>query len=94
MVVAGLGNTSAFPQVSAQMRRLFGSCGYASRQNVLIAQDMDTVSEEEDFGAWMAYCKAKRVKKDGGGHRNREKATGGGRNKTAMNRRTGEPNRC
>ena len=58
IALASLGNTLAFPQASAQMRRLFGPCGYASRQDVLAAQDMDTVSEEEDFEAWLADRKA------------------------------------
>ena len=49
------------------MRHLFVPCGYASRQDVLVAQDIDTVSEEKDFGNWMAYRKAKRAKKEGGG---------------------------
>ena len=94
MVLASLGNTSAFPTVSANIRRLFGPCGYVSRQDVLIAQYMDTVPEVEDFEAWAAYRKAKRAKKDGGGHGNREKAAGGGRTKNAINRRTGERYRC
>ncbi len=58
MVLASLGNTLASHQVSAQMRRLFGPCGYASRQDVLVAQDMDTVSDEEDFETWLAHRKA------------------------------------
>ena len=59
---------------------------------------MDTVSEGEDFEAWMAYRKAKRAKKDaqgsgehGSGEKN--KSAGGGRTKNAINRRTGERNR-
>ena len=89
LVLASLGNTLAAPQVSSRMQRFFGSCAYASRLDVLIAQDVDTVSEEEDFENWAAYRKAKRAKKDGGVQGNREKATGGGRAKNAMNRRTG-----
>ena len=58
LVLASLGNTLAFPQASAQMRRLFGHCGHASRQDVPVAEDLDTASEEEDFEAWMAYRKA------------------------------------
>ena len=65
-VLTSLRNTLAFPQVSAQMRRLFGPCGYASRQDVMVAQDMDTVSEEEDFEAWIAYRKAKRATRGNG----------------------------
>ena len=60
MVFATLGHTLAFPQVSPQMRRLFGSCGYAPRQDVSTAQDMNTVAEEEDFEAWAGYRKAER----------------------------------
>ena len=66
LVLASLGNTLAFPQSSAHMRRLFGPCGYASRRDVLVAQDLDTVSEEEDFEACMAYRKAKWAKTEGG----------------------------
>ena len=40
IALASLGNTLACPQASAQMRRLFGPRGYASRQDVLAAQDM------------------------------------------------------
>ena len=36
MVSAILRNTLAFPQVSSQMRRLFGPCGYASRRRIWI----------------------------------------------------------
>ena len=94
MVLASLGNTLAFPQVSALMRRLLGPCGYASRQDVLVAQDMDTVSEEEDCDTWAAYRKAKRAEEGAGGQENSEEATGGGRAENATNRRTGERNRC
>ena len=83
------------------MRRLCGPCGYASRQDVLVAKDMDTVSEEEDFGAWMAYRKAKRAtrgsgepneraKTEGGDDGNREK---GVRAKNPIDRCTGRRNR-
>ena len=93
MVSARLGNTLAFPEVSPQLRRLFGPCGYASKQDLLVAQGINTVSEAEDFEAWVAYRKAKRAKKDGGDHGNREKAAGGGRAKNAIAMRTGERNR-
>ena len=75
LALVSLQNTLAFPAVSAQMRRLFGPCGYASRQDVLVAAKMDTGSEEEDFEAWTAYRKAKRAKKDGtsGGSRGAQK---------------------
>ena len=69
LAIASLRDTLAFPEVSAQMRRLFGPCGYSFPQKP--AADMDTVSEEEDFEAWAAHRKAKRAKKDG-------KSSGGG----------------
>ena len=59
-----------------------------------MAQDMDTVSEEEDFEAWMAYRKAKRAKKEGGGQGKRDKSLGGERAKNPINQRTGERHRC
>ena len=78
------------------MRRLFGLCGYASRQDVLVAAVTDTVSEEEDFDAWMAYREAKRAKRDSGDHESREKGKSSreGRTKNAITRRTGELDRC
>ena len=59
-----------------------------------MAQDLDTVSGEEDFEAWMAYRKAKRAKKEGGNQGKREKSFGGERTKNPINRRTGGRNRC
>ena len=59
------------------MRRLFGPCGYASRQDVLVAAGKDPASEEEDFEAWAAYRKAKRARKvaqDNGEQGSREKS--------------------
>ena len=38
----------------AQMRRLSGSCGRATRQDVLVFANMDTASEQDDFKAWTA----------------------------------------
>ena len=86
LVLASLGNALALQSVSAQMRRLSGPCGYASRQHVLVAAEMDTASEEEDCEAWMAYRNAKRAKKDGGGLGSREKrkSSGEGRAKHAF----------
>ena len=96
LVLASLGNKLASPQASAQMRRVSGPCGYAPRQDVLVAQDMDTVPAEEDFEPWVAYRKAKRARRDGGGQGSREegKASGEGRANDAINPRTGERNRC
>ena len=58
---ASFRNTLAFPEVPARMRRLFGPRGSAFRQDVRVAADMDTVSEEEDFEARIAYRKVKRA---------------------------------
>ena len=61
-----------------------------------MTQDKDTASEEEDFEDWAAYCKAKRAEKDGEGRGSREtsESSGVGRAENAINRRTGERNRC
>ena len=67
MALASLGNTLASPQASAQMRRLFGPCGFTSRQDVTAAQDMDTACEGEDVEAWLTYRKAKRATRGSGG---------------------------
>ena len=61
LITASAGSPLAFSQVAAQMRRLFGNVGSDQRQDALAAQDLDTVSEEEDFEAWVAYRKAKRA---------------------------------
>ena len=94
LALASSGNTLAFESVSAQMRRLFGPCDYASRQDVLAAADMDTVPEDEDFEARMAYRKAKRVKKDvqnngGPGSSGEQNSSRGGRAKNGFNRPLG-----
>ena len=67
LVLASLGNTLAIQSVSAQFRRLLGPCGYASRQDVVVAADMDTAPEEEDCEKWVAYRKAEWAKKDAWG---------------------------
>ena len=79
------------------MRRLFGPCGFATRQDVLAAQNMDTAPEEEDFEAWMTFRRAKRATRgsgepnkraitEGGDYGSRDK---GGRTKNPIDRRTG-----
>ena len=98
LVPASLQNTLAFQAVSAQMRRLFGPRGYASRQDVLAAADMNTASKEEDFETWMAYRKPKRAEKDGksgrgNGAKEKRKPSEEERAKNSFNRRTGEQNR-
>ena len=67
LVLASLRNFLSLQSAPAQMRRLFGPCGYASRQDVLVAADMDAAPEEEDFGVWMVYRLAKRARKDAQG---------------------------
>ena len=59
-VLNSIRNALAFPEVACQMRRLFGPRGSATRQNVLVAADMGTVAEEEDFEACAACRKAKK----------------------------------
>ena len=77
MVLASLRNTAASPNASPQVRRVFGPCGYASRQDVFAAQDMDTASEEGDFEAWIPFRRAERAKGDGGDQGKRDKSLGG-----------------
>ena len=55
LVLASLHNAPGLSEVSAQMRSLFGPRGCASRQDVLVAADMDAVAGEEDLEAWIAY---------------------------------------
>ena len=71
------------------MRHLFGSCGFARRQDVPVAQDSDAASGAEDSEAWMACRQAKRAKAEGGGRGNRDKPVEGGRANDPINRRTG-----
>ena len=62
-----------------------GPCGYASRQDVLVAADMDTVSERADFEAWAACRKAEKAKKDAlsnGAHGGRGKNNSSGEGRT------------
>ena len=55
LALARFRNAEAFPEVSAQMRRLLGPRGYAMRQDVLVAADTDAAPEGEDCEAWVAY---------------------------------------
>ena len=56
-------NALAFPEVTIQMRRSHGPFGSAARQDVLLAADLDTVPEEQDFASWAVYREAKKEKK-------------------------------
>ena len=93
MALARFGNTLASPQAPPHVRRPFGPCGYATRQDVVGPQGMGAASEKEDFEAWAAYRKAKRVKKEGGGQGKRDKTSGRERTENPMNRRTGQRDR-
>ena len=60
LILASVQGDTTFPVVAKQMRRIFGPCGGAARQDVLVAADMDAASEEgTDFEASTAYGKAK-----------------------------------
>ena len=61
--LARLHSTLALPVVANQIRRLFGPRGTAARQDVKLAADLDTVSEEEEYAARVAYRKTKKEKK-------------------------------
>ena len=44
------------------MRRLFGSCGNAARQDALLAAGVDTAPDEEsENAAWAAHRRARNV---------------------------------
>ena len=96
LVVASVGSSLRFGIVTEQMRRLFGNIGSAQTGDVLVAQGLDQVSDEDDFEAWVAYRKAKRAKKNSSDGRSHDFAPryGTGEIKNAANYRTGEINRC
>ena len=86
--------------VAATMRRLFGSCGWAARQDTSITEDA-----YEPWGgdvAQEARATYKNAKKRGVGQNrthglsdaSKDKAEGGGRTPNGFNRRTGLANRC
>ena len=54
LALAGMRNTLASPEVVRRMRRLFGPCGMAVRQDVLMAADLDAALEEKDYAAKVA----------------------------------------
>ena len=92
-VLASIRSTLAFAAAARQMRRLFGSCGSAARQDVLIAAGADLFSgEESEHAAWLARRKAKKGKGEAkGGDTYR---TSDGRILNGFNLRTQERNRC
>ena len=62
LALASIRNTLAFPEASSRMRRLFGPRGNAGRHDVLLAADLDAVSEEADFASWVALRKPEKGK--------------------------------
>ena len=68
LVLASVRSTLAFPEVSAHVRRLFGSRGQATRQDAPMAADIDAASGAEDFEAWAAYRRVTGAKKNGNGN--------------------------
>ena len=89
--MASVGSSLALLRVSTQMRLLFGNVGSVQNQDALVAQDLDTVSEEEDFEAWVAHRLAKRAKRESGdgGSSGSAPFSDKGKVKDATNRRTG-----
>ena len=51
LVIASVGSSLSFGHVAAQMRRLFGNMGSSQNMDVLVAQDLDQASAEDDFEA-------------------------------------------
>ena len=96
---AALAARLKFVDVAANMRRLFGSCGGAERQDVLITEEADEPSEEERDRE--ARAKYRKSKKQGAGQKRGDgtpkvsggKLKGGGRTSNGFNRRTGPRNR-
>ena len=82
------------------MRRLFGSCGGAARQDILITGDADgPLGSEKEQGARATYTKAQ---KQGVGQKrwaslpnvSKDMAKGDGQTLKGSNRRTGLRNKC
>ena len=94
LVMARVGSAFNFTTVTAQMRRLFGNVGSTANQDALVMEDAISESEEDDAEILAAYRKAKKTKKDGETGGSRRSTTTPGRVKNAVNRRTGETNRC
>ena len=60
LALARMQSALTFPLAAKQMSRLFGPRGSAARQDVLLAADVDSVTEEEsDLAARAAYGQAK-----------------------------------
>ena len=81
LVVASAGSSLRLGIVREQMRRLFGNIGSAQTGDVLVAQGLDQVSDEDDFEAWVAYRKAKRAKKNSSDGVNRDSVPKHGKGK-------------
>ena len=89
-----------FENASANIRRLFGSCGGKGRQDVLRAEGAAGLLEsDEDLDAWMAHRKSTKEgvgkkKMDGSPTRGGDNVRGGGQTLDGFNRVTGKPDRC
>ena len=96
LMVASAGSSLLLGNVSAQTRRLFGNIGSSRNMDALVAQDLDQVSDEDDFEAWVAYRKAKRAKNRVSEGVSRDSGTKNGKEKVknSANYRTGKINRC
>ena len=55
LAIASVGSSLTFVHVSAQMRRLCGNIDSSQNMDALVAQDLDNVSDDENFEAWAAY---------------------------------------
>ena len=61
LVLASIQDNVNSSTAAKQMRRFFGTCGGAGRQDVLVGADMDLPSEgKSDHAEWPARCKAKK----------------------------------
>ena len=82
------------------MKRLFGPCVRATRQDVLVAGDVDASSTgDKDIETWVVYGKAKKQsdmkRKVGEGPKmNKDKEEGDGETLNGSNRFTGVRRRC
>ena len=77
LVLAGICTTLASPEVSSRMRRLFWPRGSPEKQDVLVAADLDTASEEAYFEAWTVYREPKKEEREERGGTDRGKPRDG-----------------
>ena len=101
LLLAGAQGSLGLPLVAKQMLRSFDPCGGPARWDVLTATDWDMDSDEGDSSRddWAAYRKAKNRQKGSrrgtsNASKGANKIKGDGQILNALNRRTGEHNRC